>query len=173
MLYNKRFGFQKRMSCDHAILELVNELSESFNQNKFTIGVFIDLSKAFDTVNHQILLDKLKHYGIHGNNLKWFTNYLSNRKQYIQYDKENRTETLNIKCGVPQGKELFRVHCFSFVHDLYQASNIIKPIMFADDTNFFYSHRNIKSLFNIMNKELNHVNECIKANKLSLNYLHD
>ena len=87
ILYNKQFGFQKNTSADHAILELVNELRQSFDENKFTVGVFIDLSKAFDTIDHKILLHKLKHYGINGNILKWFSNYLSNRQQYIQYDK--------------------------------------------------------------------------------------
>ena len=71
----------------------------SFDDNKFTLGVFIDLSKAFDTVDHQILLNKLKHYGIHDKNLKWFSNYLSDRKQYIQYDQINKTDCLKVKCG--------------------------------------------------------------------------
>ena len=169
ILYNKQFGFQKNTSTDHAILELVDELRQSFNENKFTVGVFIDLSKAFDTIDHEILLHKLKHYGVNGNILKWFSNYLSNRKQYIQYDKINKTNCLNTKCGVPQGSILGPLLFLLYINDLYQASNIIKPIMFADDTNFFYSHRNIKSLFNIMNNELNHVNAWFKANKLSLN----
>ena len=103
ILYNEQFGFQKNTSTDHAILELVDELRQSFNENKFTVVVFIDLSKAFDTIDHEILLHKLKHYGVNGNILKWFSNYLSNRKQYIQYDKINKTNCLNTKCGVPQG----------------------------------------------------------------------
>ena len=169
ILYNKQFGFQKNTSADHAILELVNELRQSFDENKFTVGVFIDLSKAFDTIDHKILLHKLKHYGINGNILKWFSNYLSNRQQYIQYDKINRTNYLNTKCGVPQGSILGPLLFLLYVNDLHQASNAIKPIMFADDTNFFYSHRNIKLLFDTVNKELKNVNEWFKANKLSLN----
>lgn len=83
ILYDKQFGFQKHHSTDDAVIELISELSESFNQRLFTLGIFIDLSKAFDTVNHNILLSKLKSYGVQNNNLKWFTNYLTNRKQCI------------------------------------------------------------------------------------------
>ena len=170
ILYNKQFGFQKNTSTDYAVLELVNDLRQSFNENKFTVGVFIDLSKAFGTIDHnEILLHKLKRYGVNENFLKWFSNYLSNRKQYIQYDKINKTNCLNTKCGVPKGSILVPLLFLLNINDLYQASNIIELIMVTDDTNYFYSHRNIKSLFNIMNNELNHVNEWFKANKLSLN----
>ena len=169
MLYDKQFGFQKRTSCDHAILKLIDKLNDSFDDNKFPLGVFIDLSKAFDTVDHQILLNKLKHYGIHGKNLKWFSNYLSDRKQYIQYDQINKTYYLKVKCGVPQGSILGPLLFLLYINDLHQASNVINPIMYADDTNVFYSHGNIKFLFETVNKELNNVSEWFKANKLSLN----
>ena len=69
ILYNKQFGFQKNFSTEHAVLQLTNQLHQSFSQNKFTIGVFLDLSKAFDTVNYSILLSKLSHYGIKKNTL--------------------------------------------------------------------------------------------------------
>ena len=83
ILYQKKFGFQNAHSTEHAILQLVNQITEAFSQGKYTLGIFIDLSKAFDTVNHNILLEKLKTYGIHSENLKWFRSYLSNRKQFI------------------------------------------------------------------------------------------
>ena len=86
ILYQKQFGFQNAHSPEHAILQLVNQITEAFSQGKYTLGIFLDLSKAFDTVNHNILLEKLKAYGIQSENLKWFRSYLSNRKQFILYD---------------------------------------------------------------------------------------
>ena len=88
------------------MLELVDQLCQSFDSNEYTIGVFIDLSKAFDTVDHQILLKKLYHYGARGINLQWFESYLSHRKQFIAQDDNENSENPNmllVKCGVPQG----------------------------------------------------------------------
>ena len=168
-MYSKQFGFQRNNSTEHAIIQLYDQICESFEQNKFTLGVFIDFSKAFDTVDHKILIEKLLHYGVNGNNLKWFSNYLTNRKQFILYNENQKSSTLVIKCGVPQGSILGPLLFLIYVNDLYLASNILEPIMFADDTNLFYSHENIKTLFNIVNNELNKLNEWFKANKLSLN----
>ena len=101
ILYEKQFGFQTSHSTEHAILLLVNQLYQSFDESKFTLGIFIDLSKAFDTVDHKILTKKLELYGIKVCNLRWFESYLSNRKQFITYgDKQTNIET--IICGVPQ-----------------------------------------------------------------------
>ena len=105
ILYPKQFGFQKFHSTDYAIAQLIDQIFNSFEENKFTLGVFIDLSKAFDTVNHDILLTKLSNYGIQNINLKWFTSYLSQRKQYIS-SNQDKTDALNITCGVPQGSIL-------------------------------------------------------------------
>ena len=76
LLYGKQFGFQKGHSPEHAILQFVEKLNQPFKKNEFTLGVFVDLSKAFDAVDHQILLKELKYYVIAGNNLRWFENYL-------------------------------------------------------------------------------------------------
>ena len=111
------------------------------------LGVFIDLSKAFDTVNHEILINKLKHYGVRNRNtsLNWFKSYLSSRKQFITYDHENTT-IKNITCGVPQGSILGPLLFLLYVNHLYKASDLLNPIMFADDTNLFYSHSNIDTI---------------------------
>ena len=82
LLYKKQFGFQKNCSTEHAIVELAEQITKSFNNNQFMLGVFIDLSKAFDTVDHKILLTKLKHYAVSGKTFKWIQSYLSNRKQF-------------------------------------------------------------------------------------------
>ena len=96
------------------MLELIDEVSTAFGNNNFVLGALIDLSKAFDTVDHNILLEKLSMYGVKGNNLKWFHSYLSNRKQYIEFqndDKKEKTNLLTIKCGVLQGLILGPLFC--------------------------------------------------------------
>ena len=146
MIYYTINNLAFKNSTDHAIIQLIDQLVKSFNDNKFIIRVFIDLSKAFDTVDHQILLGKLKHYGITGNNLKWFHSYLSNRKQFIKFNQTEESTLLNIKCDVPQGSILGPLLFLLYVNDLCEVSDILEPIMFADDTNLFYSHKNLKKL---------------------------
>ena len=165
ILYKNQFGFQKGHSTEHAILQLVDQISNRFEKNLFTLCVFIDLSKAFDTVDHDIHICKLNS-GVRGNNLKWFESYLHNRKQFISFNNRN-TSFADIKCGVPQGSILEPLLFLIYANDLNRASDILDPIMFADNTNLFYSHKDIKTLFRAVILELN--NRWFKASKLSLN----
>ena len=119
-------------------------------------------------MDHKILTKKLELYGIKGWNLGWFESYLSNRKQFITYgDKQTNIET--ITCEVPQGSILGPLLFLIFVNDLHKLTKYFDPIMFSDDTNLFYSHKNIKTFFQIVNSELRLVNEWFLANKISLN----
>jgi hypothetical protein len=168
ILYDKQFGFKSGHSTNHAIIHLVQEIFKAFDENKFTLGVFIDLSKAFDTVDHNILLHKLKNYGIINYNLLWFKSYLTNRKQYISFN-DSKTDLATISCGVPQGSILGPLLFLIYINDLNKFSNILNSILFADDTNLFYSNKDINYLFETVNKELAKLSEWFIANKLSIN----
>ena len=133
-------------------------LHDSSEKGEYKLGVFIDLSRAFDTVDHQILIKKLQYYGTDGTALELFKSYLSNRKQYIS-SQDASENCLDITCGVPQGPILGPL--------LFP--NPLMEVMFADDTNFFLSHKNINTLFASMNKVLENVSTWFKSNKLSLN----
>ena len=106
ILYSKQFGFQKSHSTDHTIAQLADQIHESFENDSYTLGVFIDLSKAFDTIDHAILLKKLENYGIKDTNLAWFRSCLKNRKQYIQITNDSKSDLRNTTCGVAQGSIL-------------------------------------------------------------------
>ena len=108
-------------------------MNNNFEKNQFTLGIFIDFSKAFDRVDHKILISKLKNNGIRGVNLYWFESYLFNRKQFIAYNSDNSS----FACGVPQGSILEPLLFLFYVNGLSQGSNILDPKVFADDTNFF------------------------------------
>ena len=168
ILYNKQFGFQKGHSTEHAVINITNEILNEFDKNRFTIGIFIDLSKAFDTVNHEILLKKLDMHGIRNNNLLWFRNYLSRRQQAVSFSSIN-SSLKKIICGVPQGSILGPLLFLIYVNDLYVSSKILNFTLFADDTNIFFSGENLKSMFSSINEELIHVSNWFRANKLSLN----
>ena len=165
LFYEKQFGFQASNSTEHAVIQLISQILDAFNENKYTLGIFIDLSKAFDTVDHDILLKKLDMYGIKGINLKWFHSYLTNRKQFIKYRDQN-TNLEVLRCGVPQGSIVGPLHFVIFVNGL--STKLLYPTMFADDINLFNTNKNIKVLFETVNKELNYVTEWFIANNLSL-----
>ena len=168
LLYEKQFGFQRNNSTEHAILQLTRDMTSSFEKGEYTLGVFIDLPKAFHTVDHQILIKKLQYYGIECTALEWFKSYLSNRKQYIS-SQDISESCLDIIRGVPQGSILGSLLFLIYVNDLFKASNRLMEVMFSDDTNFFLSHKNIDTLFAIKNVGLENVSTWFKPNKLSLN----
>ena len=127
------------------------------------------MSKAFDTVDHSILLKNLKFYGITDKNLAWFESYLSNRKQHIEIGENSKTDLKCVTCGVPQGSILGPLLFLVYVNDLPNASRLLDSIMFADDTNLFFNHKDIKHLFTVVNNELVNIKDWFTANKLSLN----
>ena len=124
--------YKKGHSTGHAVVHLVDQIYESIENDNYTLGVFIDLSKASDSVDHTILLKQLEMYRVNTTNLAWVASYLNGRKQYIKTTESADTVKKDIKSGVPQGPLLFLL----YVNDTQNLSNVLVPIMFADD-NFF------------------------------------
>ena len=148
---------------------MADQIHESFENDNYTLGVFIGLSNEFDTIDHAVLLEKLENYGIKDTNLTWFRSYLTNRKQYIQITNVSKSDLRNTTCGVPQGSILRPLLFLVYVNDLPSSSKILNRIMFADDTNHFHEYKNIIKIFATVNEELMNINEWLMANKLSLN----
>ena len=139
------------------------------DQNKVITGVFLDLSKAFDAIDHQILFYKLERYGIRGVALQWIMSYFENRKQFVQYN--NVSSSVNtITCGVPQGSILGPLFFIFYINDLPNALRFAELLLFVDDTSIYYYHKDPKILINVLNDELRNVDCWMKANKLSSSY---
>ena len=169
ILSNSQYGFRAHMSTVHAALELTESISDSIDSKQHCAGVFIDLKKAFDTVNHKLLVEKLSFYGVRGIANTWLENYLMNRKQYVVVDHQASSMQF-IKCSVPEGSVLGPVVLFLlFINDLCNVSNLLKFVLFADDTNIFGSNENVEVLQDTLNRELANLFVWFSINKLSLN----
>ena len=137
-------------------------------KKEYTLSVFIDLSKAFDVIDHSILIYKLKYYGVRGKCLKWFESYLSNRQQFTVVNGTNSNYN-TVRCGVPQGSILGPLLFLIYVNDLPQCSQSLNYILFADDTSVFISGKDLSSLVINMNMQLTSIATWMEANKLILN----
>ena len=152
------------LSCIH----LINKIASAIDRHETTAGVFLDLSKAFDTIDHQILFGKLEHYGIRGLALEWIKSYFSCRQQFVQFNSTCSSKQ-TIKCGVPQGSILGPLFFILHINDLPHASQLTQPLLFADDTSIFYSHSDPKRVQSVLNDELCNYDIWLKCNKLSVN----
>jgi hypothetical protein len=168
IFYPSQYGFRPKHSTIDAITEFAFNVLSSRDNNRHTVSVFLDLSKAFDTINHNTLLNKLQHYGIRGVALDWFGSYLYKRRQFVSFQNTNSSE-LEITCGVPQGSVLGPLLFIIYMNDLPNALQYSKSILFADDTTIFYSSENATLMFNRINNDLQLLADWFKANKLSLN----
>ena len=129
-------------STSLALVQFLNNIASSIDNNKISAGIFLDMSKAFDTLNHHILLDKLKNYGIRGTAHKWIVSYLTERKQFVQFGSSASFHK-TISCGVPEGSILGLLLVIIYINDLPNASKITHSLLFSDDKNIFYSHQNL------------------------------
>ena len=166
-LYHSQYGFRERRSTEHALIDIVNQIQTNFDKGIYTCGIFIDLKKAFDTVDHSVLLQKL-YYGVRGIVNDWFCSYLSNCIQSTQIgpDISNKQPMF---CGVPQGSVLGPLLFLLYVNDIYRSSAKLAFYLFADDNNLLYADKNLRTLELVINSELHKVYEWLTANKLTLN----
>ena len=167
VIYNSQFGFQKNKSTQHSLIEIVEKVRNCIENKKYGCGIFIDLKKAFDTVNHDILLRKLEHYGIRGTSLSWFSSYLKGCSQYVSCDNTT-SEIKPIVCGVPQGSVLGLLF-LSYINDLPNISNKLSFYLFADDTNIIFESINLCTLQKTVNHEIKKLIMWLNANRLALN----
>ena len=166
ILDKRQYGFRQNFSTCLAISDLCEQLLMSFDKGLTTCCVFLDLAKAFDTVNHNILIAKLSHYGIRGTPLQLIRSYLTNRMQYVNLSGYN-SDSFVVKCGVPQGSVLGPLLFLVYVNDLPNASSL-NIRMFADDTVLFCSHKYSQNVEAMVNNELHKVSKWFCSNKLSL-----
>ena len=167
-IYDRQFGFRNRHSTNHALLDLIEDIRNAMDNNKFAVGVFVDLQKAFDTVDHNILLNKLDHHGIRGVANNWFKSYLSNRNQFVIKNGVN-SDLQSMKIGVPQGSVLGPLLFLIYINDLHSTITFCTTRHFADDTNLVIKNKSLKQLKKQLNFDLCKLVSWLKANKISLN----
>ena len=163
-----QFGFKRNTSTSDAILTLTNDIYKAFDKKHYTLAVCLDLKKAFDTVDHTILLGKLEHYGIRGYLYKWLQSYLTKRCQYVEF-KTSKSSLLQLNTGVPQGSILGPILFTIYINDLINASNYFKSVLFADDSIMYVSGDNINEIINVANGELLTIQNWISSNRLTIN----
>ena len=168
IIHESQYGFRcGRSTCD-AILQLTDHVLKEFDRKSFTVAVFLDLKKAFETVNHAILLQKLYSIGMSELVVGWFQSYLTGRKQSVKFnDCYSDFKVLNY--SVPQGSNLGPLLFLIYINDIVNSLSVLKPILFADDSCFYHSGDNLKHLIDVINIDLLTIHNWIVANKLTLN----
>ena len=162
-LSNNQHGFRKQHSTEHSVPEVLDRIISSLDSGNTPINIFLDLSKAFDTINHKILLAKLKHYGICGTFLNWFNSYLSNRKQFVEINNI-RSDCSPVLFCIPQRSILGPLMFIIYVNDMHNSSDFFKFVQYADDTSLFNSMSAFQD-----SDTINKVYKWLCINKLSLN----
>ena len=167
-IYSFQFGFRKKHSTNHALIEITETIRQALDNKNFACGIFVDLQKAFDTVNHDILISKLDHYGIRGPANDWFSSYLKDRTQFVSI-LGFESDTKKILHGVPQGSVLGPLLFLIYINDLHFSIKNSKVFHFADDTNLLNIGKSPKSMQKQINADLKILYNWLLANKISLN----
>ena len=170
IFYKYQFGFRKNHATADALSEVIDFIYKSLDEGNFVFGIYIDLKKAFDTVQHRTLLYKLQHYGIRGLARQWFESYLSKRKQYVVTNNTQSDMLELCEYGVPQGSVLGPILFLLFINDIHKSLNNTVIKLFADDTDCFLSGNDFSSLERLAETELNKLQTWINANNLTINY---
>ena len=168
ILSKNQFGFRSKVSTVDAILKFTDCVYNSFNNNKYMFSIFLDLSKAFDTVRHDILINKLEYAGIRGRSLEWFKSYLTDRQQYVDING-SVSHTSTVDAGVPQGSTLGPLLFNLYINDMSKSTNNLQYIHFADDTTVYISNDSPDFLCHTLNSELCKLDQWLQSNRLSLN----
>ena len=168
IFFEKQFGFRANHSTEHALLCIIDKIQKAIENRNYSCGIFLDFSKAFDTIDRTILIKKLEYYGIRGVAKKWFISYLSNRRQIVTVNGVQSEEN-SITCGVPQGSVLGPLLFLIYVNDFDSCSDLFDFHMFADDANLSYESNNIAFLVTTVNNDLGKAYTWLWANKLLLN----
>ena len=168
ILFAGQYGFRAGHSCEHALLDAQQNLINALERKQVAALLLLDFSKAFDMVDHSILLQKLEHYGVRGMNLRWFNSYLTHRKQFVHLDNYS-SETSEMKYGVPQGSILGPILFTIYINDLPMATKLAKFFIFADDSNVMVEASSPSDLEQKCNLVLNTVHQWVSNNGLKLN----
>ena len=166
---SSQYGFRVGHSTEYAAIDLIDKITAQMDNNMIPFSIFLDLSKAFDTSDHVILLDKLKHYGINGKYIQLFESYLSNRHQYVEIDNI-KFNTLRMTTGIPQGSILRPLLFIIYINDFPKSSNMFNFTSYADDTTLLstlgdFENNNLNIDANtLIDNELTKINEWLQIN---------
>ena len=164
--YPHQFGFRLNISTNNALMSITENIQTRLDDNEFATGVFVDMEKVFDMVDHEIRIQKLEHYGVRGTAKDWFCSYLANRKQFVLANNHNST-IQTILTEVPQGSALGPLLFLIYINDLHNCIKYFRTYHFTDDTNILCSDKSLYTLANKVSHDFKNVS-MVESYKLSL-----